>query len=64
MTRFGFLMCVAVLLSLWHAQAAAQGNSTFDWIAFHRANDQSWAQRTGLSAKEIRNLRLAAGVAD
>ena len=64
MTRFGFIMCLAVSLSLGRPRAAAQESSTFDWIAFHRANDQSWAQRTGLSAKEIRKLRLAAGVAD
>ena len=62
MARLGFIMCLAVSLSLW--QPAAQSDSTFDWIAFHRANDQSWAQRTGLSATEIRKLRLAAGVAD
>lgn len=64
MTRLGFIMCLAVSLSLWQPQSAAQGDSTFDWLAFHRANDQSWARRTGLSAKQIRELRLAAGVAD
>ena len=64
MTRLGYIMCLAVSLSLWQPSAAAQGDSTFDWIGFHRANDQSWAQRTGLSAREIRELRLAAGVAD
>jgi hypothetical protein len=62
MIRFGFLFVLA--MALWPSSAAAQDSSPFDWIAFHRANDQSWALRTGLSPKEIRKLRLAAGVAD
>jgi hypothetical protein len=62
MTKFGvFFILVTVLSPL---RSPAQSDSNFDWIAFHRANDQSWAQRTGLSPKEVRNLRLAAGVAD
>jgi hypothetical protein len=62
MTKFGFLFVLA--MALWPPPAAAQDSSVFDWVAFHRANDQSWAQRTGLPPKDVRKLRLAAGVAD
>ncbi|HEY6969616.1 MAG TPA: hypothetical protein VJA94_10455 [Candidatus Angelobacter sp.] len=36
----------------------------FDWKAFHRKNDAYWAKATGLSTREVRALRLAAGIED
>ena len=36
----------------------------FDWKAFHRKNDAYWAKLRGLSPKEVRALRLAAGIQD
>jgi len=57
-------LALCLLLAIVPPGLTAQESPTFDWAAFHRANDQSWARRTGLSAKEIRKLRLADGIAD
>src|SRR5439155_15433923 len=63
-----FLLCLlAVNPGLaWSqsASASVQSAGTFDWIKFHQQNDHDWAWRTGLSPREVRKLRLAAGVAD
>src|SRR6476620_4085885 len=62
MNKFGIVCFLAFFLA--SGQLSARGQSDFDWKAFHRANDQEWARRTGLSPEEIRKLRLAAGIAD
>ncbi len=60
-----FVAQFAVVLLLVASQpVCAQNPSTFDWVAFHRADDLTWSRGTGLSPQEIRNLRLAVGIAD
>jgi hypothetical protein len=41
-----------------------QAESTFNWVTFHEKNDRKWSRKTGLPVKEVRSLRLAAGIAD
>src|SRR6478672_8264643 len=57
-------LALSLFLAIVPSWITAQESPTFDWAAFHRKNDQSWARRTGLSAQEIRKLRLADGIAD
>ena len=60
-----FAALFAIVLFLVAAQPVfAQSSSTFDWVAFHRAEDLTWSRKTGLSPQEIRKLRLAVGIAD
>jgi hypothetical protein len=64
MPNFGALFALVLFLIAPLPSISAQSSSTFDWVAFHRTEDLIWSQKTGLSPKEIRNLRLAVGIAD
>jgi len=64
MPNFGALFALALFLIAPLSNVSAQSSSTFDWVAFHHAEDLIWSRKTGLSPKEIRNLRLAVGIAD
>ena len=60
-----FVALFAIVLFLLASQpVSAQNPSTFDWVAFHRADDLIWSRKTGLSPQEVRDLRLAVGLAD
>ena len=63
MPNFGALFAI-VLFLVASQPVFAQNPSTFDWVAFHRANDLAWSRKTGLSPQEIRNLRLAVDIPD
>ena len=64
MIRFAKTLALSLVFAIVPPRVTAQNPPTFDWKAFHRADDRSWAQRTGLSPQEIRQLRLADGIAD
>jgi len=64
MIKLGILLVLLLSIFVVPLRSAAQTSRTVDWVAFHAANDRGWAAETGLSPRDVRNLRHAAGIAD